>query len=147
MVEKKGIEKKVVLGIIQKNDKFLMVRQSKRRNLPQLFLRKSSPWVFPGGKVDDGETLKEAVEREIFEETSLICTPTSMIGYRDHPKNQRSLRYLACEYNRGRVKINKELKDSKWMRPLEIIEITKDLYPPVEKYLVKKHIEQIISLN
>lgn len=142
MFVKKEIEETIVVGVIEKNNKFLMVRQSKRRNLSRLFLGKPKPWIFPGGKVEGEETLFEALEREIFEETSLDCTPRSMIGYRVHPKTQRPLRYFACDYNAGRVKINEELEDSKWMHPFEIIKMTKDLYPLVEEYLVKKHLEQ-----
>jgi 8-oxo-dGTP pyrophosphatase MutT (NUDIX family) len=38
---------------------------------------------FPGGRVDDGETLDEAARREAFEEIGLTVTNEMMLGYLD----------------------------------------------------------------
>ncbi len=37
-------------------------------------------WSIPGGLLEVGETLKEAVEREIQEETGLLVKPVGMLG-------------------------------------------------------------------
>jgi ADP-ribose pyrophosphatase YjhB (NUDIX family) len=37
-------------------------------------------WSLPGGVLECGETLREAVEREAFEETGLVVEPTEMLG-------------------------------------------------------------------
>ena len=51
------------VGILVKNKKMLM---TKRRDLRPEFNNK---WEFPGGGVDNGETMEAALKRELFEET------------------------------------------------------------------------------
>lgn len=38
-------------------------------------------WSFPGGKVDPGETITEAAEREILQESGLIIGKLAVIGF------------------------------------------------------------------
>ena len=50
-------------GIIFESDQVLLIKRGKEPGLGQ--------WSIPGGVVHTGETLKEAVVREVFEETHL----------------------------------------------------------------------------
>ena len=58
-------------AVIVKNDQILVVR---RANPPL-----QGQWSIPGGLVDTGETTKEAVIREIREETSLTVEPLELV--------------------------------------------------------------------
>jgi len=58
-------------AVIVKNDQILVVR---RVNPPL-----QGQWSIPGGLVDTGETTKEAVIREIREETSLNIEPVELV--------------------------------------------------------------------
>lgn len=44
-------------------------------------------WTIPGGYVDQGESIGDAIVREIQEETGIIAEPLSIIGLRDKPSN------------------------------------------------------------
>lgn len=60
-----------VLAVVQHNDKFLLI---KRANEPDAGL-----WGFPGGRVEAGEILKTAAERELLEETGLEARASTVL--------------------------------------------------------------------
>ena len=56
-----------------------------------LLIKRSTPpfkgyWALPGGFVELGETVEEAVVREIKEETDLTCEPVKLAGVYSDPK-------------------------------------------------------------
>jgi len=55
---------KVVCAIIEYEDKILIAQRSENMKLPL-------KWEFPGGKIEEGENKKEALEREIYEELKM----------------------------------------------------------------------------
>jgi A/G-specific adenine glycosylase len=62
-IPEKRITKKIqaVIGIVEKNGKFLIQKRSSTGLLAGL-------WEFPGGKIEKGETPKQALQRELKEE-------------------------------------------------------------------------------
>lgn len=55
---------KVTCAIIEKESDVLVVQRSEKMSLPL-------KWEFPGGKIEDGESEKECIVREIKEELNL----------------------------------------------------------------------------
>jgi len=53
-------------------------------------------WVFPGGRIHDGETPAHAAVRECAEETGLTVTAGTVIGQRTHPATGQHIAYIAC---------------------------------------------------
>ncbi len=63
-------------------------------------------WSLPGGVLECGETLREAVAREAFEETGLLVEPTEMLGV-----YERIIRGGGIRADDGRVRYHYVLID------------------------------------
>ena len=98
-----------------------------------LIVRRARPpmrgvFTLPGGVVEAGETLHEALVREIREETSLVIAPVALAGHREviardaEGKVERHFIILAfaARWLSGEPKLNEELAEAHWLRPDEI---------------------------
>ena len=78
--------------------------------------------------VEAGETLAEAVKREVDEETSLTIEPVALAGYREvvardaEDKVERHFVILpfAARWIAGEPKLNEELSEWRWVDPAEV---------------------------
>jgi len=85
-------------------------------------------WSMPGGVVEAGETLTEALIREIKEETDLTIEPVTLAGHREvvvRDRDGRALRHfvILCFASRliaGEPKLNEELSDARWLKLEEL---------------------------
>lgn len=85
-------------------------------------------WTLPGGRVELGETLVEAVVREVAEETALTIRVKGLAGYRevilDSAVEGRGRHFVilpfAAEWVSGDVRLNEELGGFGWHTPSEI---------------------------
>jgi 8-oxo-dGTP diphosphatase len=85
-------------------------------------------WTLPGGVVEAGETLSEALIREIDEETRIAIKPVALAGHRevvvrdDNGKVARHFVILcfAARWIRGEPVLNEELAEANWLRPSEL---------------------------
>ncbi len=64
--------------ILERNSKVLMIRRKKDPFKGQLAL--------PGGFVNEGETVEDAMKREAMEETSFVVEPIDILGVYSDPK-------------------------------------------------------------
>ncbi len=55
-------------------------------------------WLIPGGLVDEGETLQEAIVREILEETGISVHPVGVVGLRSMVRTTDHLTDLYCVF-------------------------------------------------
>ena len=99
-------------GIITFKGKFLLL---KRNNSPV-----KGEWWLPGGRVRKGETLEEAVKREVLEETGLKCRSIHQVGVINQifPEVHTISIYYLVEAENSNVKLNDEHSDYRWVSKL-----------------------------
>ena len=109
-----------VSAAIIRDGKVLVVRRARK---PALNL-----YTLPGGAVEVGETLHEAVVREVREETQLEIEPVALAGHREvimrdaQGRIERHFVILsfAARWRAGEPVLNEELDDARWLKPSEI---------------------------
>jgi ADP-ribose pyrophosphatase YjhB (NUDIX family) len=102
-----------------------------------LIVRRARPpanglYTLPGGGVELGETLEEAVVREVREETGLTIAPIALAGYRqaiardDVGRVERHFVILpfAARWVSGEIALNEELAEAHWLSPAELPGLT-----------------------
>ncbi len=95
-----------------------------------LIVRRARPpaqgiYTLPGGGVELGETLEEAVVREVREETALEVRPIALAGYRQAIARDAKggverhfvILPFAARWISGEVSLNEELAEAHWLLP------------------------------
>jgi ADP-ribose pyrophosphatase YjhB (NUDIX family) len=103
-----------VSAAIFRDDKILLVRRA--RSPAKGF------YSLPGGRVEFGETLHQALHREIDEETALRIEIVGLAGWREVvPGTGGGGHYLimsfAARWSAGEPVLNDELDDFQWLKP------------------------------
>ena len=109
-----------VSAAIVRDDRVLLVR---RARFPAQGL-----FTLPGGVVEVGETLAEAVTREVREETALVVEPIGLAGLREHIQRDGENRVerhfvilaFAARWIAGAPQLNAELAEARWLKPEDI---------------------------
>lgn len=114
----------VSAAIVRDDDRLLVVRRS---NPPA-----QGVYTLPGGVVEVGETLTEAIAREVMEETGLTIEPVALAGYReaivrdgeDRVERHFVILCFAARWQGGEPVLNEELSEAHWLRPDELAGLT-----------------------
>jgi len=112
-----------VSAAVVRDGKVLLVRRARKPAL--------NFYTLPGGAVEIGETLHDAVIREVREETQLTIEPVALAGHReaimrdDQGRVERHFVILsfAARWLSGEPVLNEELDDARWLAPAELSEL------------------------
>ena len=94
-----------VVGIVIRGDELLLIH---RRN-------KEEYYVFPGGKVEEGERVEDAVLRELDEETSIKATIGKFLYKISYYDDNSEHQFYLCHYQSGIPKLSDDCEEKKEM--------------------------------
>ena len=119
-------------GLVQRGGEVLLIQNPRRG------------WEFPGGMVEQGESVIEALKREIMEETGVAVKVTAFVGAYNNLTLKEGYGELAgtmlptsfnltflCEYVSGEAKISDESRDIRWVRRDQALEMI--TFPPFRR--------------
>ncbi|MDM8544048.1 NUDIX hydrolase [Desulfococcaceae bacterium HSG9] len=107
-------------AVVFKQNKVLLVKRGKPPS--------QNEWAIPGGSVELGETLQQAAEREIYEETGIVIRAQEPIFVFDMVQKDESdkIRFhyiiidLIAEYKSGKLLPGDDALDARWFTENEI---------------------------
>jgi|SRR5436190_1959407 len=109
-----------VSAAIFRDDRVLIVRRARPRA--------HGLYTLPGGGVELGESLEQAVIREVREETGLAIAPLALVGFREAIARDAAGRIerhfvilpFAARWIGGEIALNAELAEAQWRKPDEL---------------------------
>ncbi len=107
---------KVVAAVIKDNDKIYATQRG--------YGEFKGGWEFPGGKIEPGETSKEALVREIQEELETLIKVNDLIDTieYDYPTFHLSMECYYAEIVKGNL-VLLEAEDAKWLTKDELYSV------------------------
>ncbi len=123
----------VVAAIIKKDDKIFATQRG--------YGEFKGGWEFPGGKIEQGETPQQALEREIREELDaqiMVGGLLDTIEY-DYPSFHLSMQCFWCELVHDNI-VLKEHEAARWLTKTTLFDVE---WLPADITLVKKIEEQL----
>jgi 8-oxo-dGTP diphosphatase len=106
--------KEVSVGIILRDGKVLACQRKRTAKYPL-------KWEFPGGKIESGESPREALVRELYEELHIQVSPNGEFHCQEWKYGDASYRvhYFLIHSFTGDL-INKAFEDVRWVEPLQL---------------------------
>ena len=98
-------------ALVSKGDTVLLVRTPRRG------------WEFPGGQIEEGETLTEGLLRELHEETGITARITQLVGVYSNlrPPSKVMMDFLA-EWISGELATSAETVEVEWVNRHQALE-------------------------
>lgn len=126
----------VVAGIIFFQNQILCVQRPKNK-LHYI----SEKFEFPGGKIEEGETKKEALQRELFEELSISTNIKSLYltVVHKYPDFELTMHSFICEVETKKLSLNEHI-NQEWLtlKDLKRVDWAAADIPIVDKLMINE---------
>ena len=100
--------------MLERDGRFLLVRRA-------VGLVNASAWCFPGGRLEEGETGREAIRRELVEELGLHVEPVAELGTVRLPGSSWELSVWTVREVGGTLALQPDEVDAaEWMTPEQV---------------------------
>ncbi|MCA9670476.1 MAG: (deoxy)nucleoside triphosphate pyrophosphohydrolase [Myxococcales bacterium] len=116
---------RVVAAVIQRDGKYLITQRREDASLPLL-------WEFPGGRVEEGEDDKKALEREFAERLGATVEVGKPVAFRTHDYEGYSVELVLYEATLVRADSleAKRVKEYRWVAADEFGQYP---FPPADR--------------
>jgi 8-oxo-dGTP diphosphatase len=107
--------KRVVAALIVKDGKILVCQRTRHQTMPL-------KWEFPGGKIEEGEQPRHALERELEEELGVNATIGDEVARIRHEYKRGvavELRFFIVREYSGELE-NRIFRDMQWAHPTDL---------------------------
>lgn len=118
-----------VAGLVSNDKDEILLINSPRRG-----------WEYPGGMVEPGETLQEALKREIREEAGVDVIITGFIGICKNIEKDIVNIDFCCKYTGGGLATSDESMEVRWVKKQHALEMV--TFP-----LTRKRLENMLSMD
>ena len=118
----------VAAGLICHDGRYLIAKRRSGVHLAGL-------WEFPGGKREQGETLEECLQRELFEELNVridIPVPFQIIRH-EYPEKTVELHFFRCTIGEG-LASPVDCAEIRWVHPSEMGNYQ---FPPADRPIIE----------
>jgi 8-oxo-dGTP diphosphatase len=109
-----------VVAAILKNEDYILCVQRATSKLDYI----SEKFEFPGGKIEEGETKKEALERELIEELNIRpkINDLYLTVVHQYPDFELTMHTFLCDLDSKEVTLNEHIS-SKWLKKNELLDL------------------------
>jgi mutator protein MutT len=130
-----------VRGVIFNKNSVLVVKHAHKSRQPF--------WCFPGGKVEQGETIPEALKRELKEETNIEIEPGNILFIQDFIHERLLELFFRCEKisGTGELGYDPEVKGSPVLVDIRWVDVNKLTMMPVYPLALSKRISREIKIS
>ena len=95
-----------------------MRRQSGQLQIAVVHRPVHQDWSYPKGKLEEGETFEDAAQREVLEETGLVCRLLRFVGHTDYIDRKgrpKVVAYWVMSAVAGTFGPNEEVDELRWL--------------------------------
>ena len=124
---------RVVACIIERDGKFLITKRLQHSHLGHL-------WEFPGGKIEEGESVEDCAVRECREEIGVEVKAGKVLEevQHDYPERSVHLYFVLCDLISGDPQAL-ECEDWVWAHPLEFSNYE---FPEADRDIIDRYIHK-----
>ena len=97
--------------LVERGDQVLLVRTERRG------------WEFPGGQIEEGESLLDGVVREVLEEANIKAIADRLVGVYSNLSASRVIFDFLGSWISGEAKVGDETIDVSWVKKREAREV------------------------
>lgn len=112
-------------GLVSRGDGNVLLLRGPRRG-----------WEFPGGQVEEGETLPDALQREVLEETGVTVSVGRLVGVYTNVQSRIVMFGFLCDWQKGEARTSLEALEVAWVSPQEAL--TRVTHPAIYSRLRDK---------